>query len=334
MHPRTRTVRASAVGAAAVLVVAASALLGQPQIRWRDVFPRDDADRTGAFVFRNYRVPRTLLGAAAGAGLALGGVVFQALFRNPLATPYTLGVASAAALAAALGMFLGVQGWVLGVPAMSLFAFAGGLAAIALVYLMATLRRGRDMTRLLLAGVCISYVSAAGIMLVQYATEPGVMTRVIVWLMGSLDRRDPAAPAVVGAAVVAILAYVVCVHRGLDLLAMGEELAAGRGVNVPRLVWSCFVLIGLLVAVIVAHCGPIGFVGLMVPHMARALVGPRTLPLALCSCLLGAAFLALCDGLARSFVAVMPVGIVTNILGAAFFFYLLATRETAWTARS
>lgn len=313
-------------GVVALIIVAASSLLGRPWMTWDDVFHPSGAD-----IFWRLRVPRTLLAAAAGAGLALGGVVFQALFRNPLATPYTLGIASGASVAAATGMFLGAGGYWLGLPVLSVFAFGGALAAMSLVYLIASLRAGRDMTRLLLAGVCVSYMSAAGVMLVQYATEPAVTSRVVVWLMGSLASYDPHAHVAVAIALAPVLAYVLWSHRGLDLVAMGEELAAGRGVPVARLRWSCFVLIGMLVAVIVAYCGPIGFVGLMVPHMARTLVGPRSGPLAVCSCLLGAAFLALCDGAARTFIAVLPVGVVTNILGAAFFFYLLATRDASWT---
>ena len=119
-------------------------------------------------------------------------------------------------------------------------------------------------------------------------------------------------------------------HRSLDLLTLGDHVAASRGVSVGWTIWSCYALVGLLTAVIVANCGPIGFVGLMVPHIGRAIFGVRTLPLVLGSALLGAAFLATCDGIARCLpVTELPVGVVTNILGATFFFYLLATREVA-----
>ncbi len=314
--------------AIAIGLVVLSSLLGRPWISWDDIF---DPDPTR--VFWRLRFPRTLLAAGAGAGLALGGVVFQALFRNPLATPYTLGVASGASVAAAIGIALGAGGVRLGVPVISLFAFAGSMAAMGLVYLIAKLRKSRDMTRLLLAGVCISYMSAAGIMLVQYVANRAVTADVVIWLMGSLGRMDEAAHWAVFAALAPVLGFVIYGHRGLDLIAMGDSLAAGRGVPVTRLLWTSFVLIGVLIAVIVAHCGPIGFVGLMVPHMARVFVGPKTLPLTIFSCLFGAAFLSLCDGAARSFIFAPPVGVVTNILGAAFFFYLLATRDISPTAR-
>jgi iron complex transport system permease protein len=113
---------------------------------------------------------------------------------------------------------------------------------------------------------------------------------------------------------------------------MSDELAAARGVAVGAVVWSCFLLVGLLTAVIVANCGPIGFVGLMVPHIARTLFGLRALPLVLSSALIGAAFLATCDAIARSLsVYELPVGVVTNMLGATFFFYLLATRDVSYS---
>jgi iron complex transport system permease protein len=154
-----------------------------------------------------------------------------------------------------------------------------------------------------------------------------------MWLMGSLATVNPGATPQITVVLAAVLVFGVYAHRAMDLLAMGEDLAATRGVAVTRTVWTCFTLIGVLTAVIVANCGPIGFVGLMVPHIARVFVGVRFLPLLLGSTLIGAAFLAVCDGLARSLLGVsdIPVGIVTNILGAGFFFYLLATRNVSYT---
>ena len=322
MTARPSAMRLIIPAVVAIALVAASSLLGTPWMSWDDIFNPDETR-----VFWRLRFPRVLRAAGAGAGLALGGVVFQALFRNPLATPYTLGIASGASLAAAVGIAFGAGGLWAGLPVISLFAFVGAMVAMGLVYLIASLRKSRDMTRLLLAGVCVSYMSAAGIMLAQYAANRAVTADVVIWLMGSLGRVDEYAHWIIFAAVAPVLFHVIRAHRALDLIAMGDALAAGRGVDVTRVLWTSFVLVGVLVAVIVSHCGPIGFVGLMVPHMARALVGPKTLPLTLVSCLFGAAFLAICDGAARSFINVLPVGVVTNILGATFFFYLLATRD-------
>lgn len=306
------------VGGAAVV---ASLAFGPTPIRWTTLF-----DPARSEVFWRLRLPRTLLAAAAGAGLSLGGVVFQALFRNPLATPYTLGIASGASFAASAAILLGLEGLWLGVPTVTLVAFAGCMASLGLVFALSRLRESNDVTHLLLGGVCISYLFAAGVMLMQHLASAAVTVETLKWMMGSLAFLRPRSALEVAVVLLPVLAWVVGCHRALDLIGMGEALAAGRGVAVERVRWTCFAAIGLLVAVIVANCGPIGFVGLMVPHMARAVVGPRTLPLSVASCALGAGFLALCDGIARWRPHELPVGVVTNILGAVFFFSLLARR--------
>jgi iron complex transport system permease protein len=315
----------------AVPLIAASAFFGQTRLGFADVFGPDPSP-----IFWDLRWPRTLLAAAAGAGLAVGGVVFQALFRNPLATPYTLGIDSGASLGAAAGFLFGAAGtWTLvpglaefGLPKLSAFALAGALAAMSLVLLMSRLRGGQDLTHLLLAGVCVAYLASAGVLLIMYVAQRPLTNEILFWTMGSLAVQRPAAAGQIALVLVPALLYACYCHRRLDLLALGDHFAAARGVHVGRTVWSCFAVVGALTAVIVANCGPIGFVSLMVPHMARALLGPRALPLLLGSTLLGGAFLAVCDALARSMSAYEPpVGILTNILGAAFFFYLIATRD-------
>jgi iron complex transport system permease protein len=322
------------LAALTLLIVAASSLLGQSRPDWTEILhPGATAGQRSLNVFWTLRVPRTLVAACAGAGLALSGVVLQALFRNPLATPYTLGIASGASLAAAIGFLLDLGGYWLGVPVLSLLAFGGALFAMSFVYLMARLRAGRDMTRLLLAGVCLAYMCSAGVLLVTFLADQAVTNSIVMWMIGSLAAARPAAAGEIGLVLVPALALALVAHRALDLLSMSDELAASRGVAVGLIVWGCFLTVGLLTAVIVANCGPIGFVGLMVPHIARALVGLRTLPLVLGSALIGAAFLALCDGVARAVsVYEPPVGIITNMLGAAFFFYLLATRDVSYSA--
>jgi iron complex transport system permease protein len=322
---RSTAVRFAVLTPLVVLIVATTTCLGPRWIPWQDLFGADQP----AYIFWHLRVPRSLLAACAGAGLAVGGVVFQTLFRNPLAEPYTLGVASGASLAAAVGFLGGWHGWAPGrIPALSLLAFGGAVVAMSLVYLMSRLRPGRDMSRLLLAGVCVAYMCSAGILLVFFLADRAITNDIVIWMMGSLGTLRPRAAAEIALVLVPVLAFVAYSHRALDLLALGDDLAASRGVNVGRTIWGCYALVGLLTAVIVANCGPIGFVGLMVPHIGRALFGVRTLPLLLGSVLLGAAFLAVCDGIARALpVTELPVGVVTNILGATFFFYLLATRE-------
>ncbi len=327
MHGAAMVRRLTVLALTAAVVILGSSLAGWERLGWRDLAG------AGFSRYWDLRLPRSLLAAVAGAGLAVGGVIFQGLFRNPLAEPYTLGLASGASLGAALG-FLLWQGGRTG-PGPRVLALVGALAALGLVWGISRLRRGRDVARLLLGGVCVAYLSGAGILLVFYVGERAITNEVVFWTMGSLGVLRPAARYEVLAALVPVLAYAVYAHRALDLLMFGEELAAARGVAVGRTIWTCYVLVGLLTAVIVANCGPIGFVGLMVPHMTRALVGVRTLPLVLGAVIVGAAFLAACDAAARSLpVTELPVGIVTNILGAGFFLYLLATRELAGDSRA
>ena len=329
MPPRSIALRLLIVLPAVLLVIAATTLLGPRWIDWRAIL---SADQPG-YIFWRLRVPRTALAACAGAGLAVGGVIFQALFRNPLAEPYTLGVASGASLAAAIGFLAGCRGEAPGgIPLLSLLAFGGAVGAMGLVYLMSRLRRGRDMTRLLLAGVCVAYISSAGVLLVTYLAGQAVTNEIVRWMMGSLVTVRPRAGLEIGLVLLPVLGLAAWQHRALDLLTLGDDLAASRGVNVGFTIWSCYGLVGLLTAAIVGECGPIGFVGLMVPHIGRALFGVRTLPLLVGSVLLGAAFLALCDGVARLQPAELPVGVVTNILGAGFFLYMLATRDIAHAA--
>ncbi len=280
-----------------------------------------------AEIYWQVRLPRTMLAAATGAGLALGGVMFQTLFRNPLAEPYTLGVASGASLGVAVTLLLGLPGLLHGVPLRLTAALGGAAAALLLVYLMSRLRGGHDLTRLLLAGVCVSYFSSAGILLVTYLAGRAVNNDIVIWLMGSLSPIGWAAPRQIAAAFALVLVFALLRRRDLDLLAIGDEWAAARGVPVQAMIWGGFAATGALTAVIVAHCGPIGFVGLMAPHFARLVSGARALPLLITASALGAAFLATCDALARSISAYeLPVGVMTNTLGAAFFFYLLTRR--------
>jgi len=306
-----------------LLVVATSAFLGPRWIGWDEL----RADEAAAHVFWHLRIPRVLLAAAAGAGLAIGGVIFQALFRNPLAEPYTLGVASGASLGAAIGFLTGWPAVMpLGLPPLTALAFCGALAAMSLVYFMSRLRPGAEMTHLLLAGICVAYMCSAGILLITFLADRAVTNDIVVWMMGSLGVLRPRAALEITLVLLPVLAWTLSRHRALDLLMFGERLAASRGVALGTTIWSCYALASVLTAIIVANCGPIGFVGLMVPHISRLLFGVRTLPLLIGSALTGAAFLALCDGIARSLpVTELPVGVVTSIIGAAFFLYMLAT---------
>jgi iron complex transport system permease protein len=286
-----------------------------------------------AFKFWKVRVPQVLAAFLAGAGLALAGMAFQAMFRNPLATPFTLGVASGASLGASVYVSSGVVFSVVGVSGVSICAFIGAIFAIAVVYGLTRLRRGSSTTTMLLAGVAVSLFCSSLIMLLQYMSRASHSLRILHWLMGGLNVfgygqiLDILPFVAVGAAVIVLLS------GELNLLTTGEDIAASRGVAVGRVKLTLFFVTSFTVGGVVAICGPIGFVGMMVPHICRMLIGPDHRTLAPATLLFGGTFLVFCDRLARTLIspADMPVGIVTALLGGPFFLWLLIRRGTSWS---
>lgn len=276
-------------------------------------------------IFLRYRLPRVCLAFLVGSGLGVGGLAFQSMFRNPLATPFTLGVSGGAALGAALYIVFGFSFVVAGVTGSSLFAFLGALGTVLLVYGLARLKRGFSVLTMLLAGVAVSWFCSGLILFLQYLSDFHQTFRLIRWLMGELEGRrfenvlNVLPFAVVGAA--AVLAF----GRELNLLTTGEDLAAARGVAVRRTQLFLFFAVSLMVGGITAVCGPIGFVGLMSPHVCRLLVGPNHRRLTPATLLFGGTFLVLCDALARTVIAPVeiPVGVLTALLGGPFFLWLL-----------
>lgn len=284
-------------------------------------------DVTARVILFELRLPRVLLALAVGGALAVAGLTFQTLFRNSLAEPYTLGVASGAALGAVLALLLGGGASFLGFSLTAAASFTGALAVT--FVLLGLARRGLETTALLLAGVALALSCSAVILFVQYVADPSRSFRMVRWMMGGL--------AVVGyREVLWAVPWVVAGTCGLwllrgelDQMLTGEELAASRGVDVDRLRLVALAAASLMVGALVAVTGPIGFVGLIVPHLARRLVGQNHLVL-LPACLLGGGvFLALADLVARRVMAPaeLPVGILTALLGGPFFLWLLVTHR-------
>ncbi len=318
------SVRLALLGGLAVLAVAAMPLIGRQALPLSVVTGYGGGD-PAVVIFWQIRVPRALAAFFGGAGLALGGAVFQAVFRNPLATPYTLGVASGASLGVALASRLGLTVTLVGLATTSVAAFAGALLAIGVVWVLTRLRPGLSSTTLLLAGVAMNFFFSSVILFVQYTASLGDSYRIVRWLMGGLGGVDTGTVLHM-APVVVLGALVVLWHaRELDLLATGSEIAASRGVAVARTRTRLFVATSVMVGGVVAACGPVGFVGMMAPHISRLLVGPNHRVLLPASALFGGAFLALCDTAARLviFPAELPVGVITAFLGAPFFMWLL-----------
>ena len=280
-------------------------------------------------IFWDIRLPRAFLAWVAGAGLAAAGMVFQAMFRNPLATPFTLGVSSGASLGAAIGLRLGLGTVIPGVTGVTVWAMSGALLAIGIVYGLTRVTRDCSTGAMLLAGVAVNFFFSSLILLIQYTADFHDTFRILRWLMGGLQMVGFDAPMRVAPFVAAGVCITAACAGELNLLTTGEEMAVSRGVSVGRVKTTLFLSVSLMVGTVVSVCGPIGFVGLMCPHICRLLVGPdhrRLLPATL---LFGAAFLVGCDTVARTVFAPaeLPVGIFTAFLGGPFFLWLLMKQQ-------
>lgn len=277
----------------------------------------------------NLRIPRVLTAYLAGAALALSGMAFQSIFRNPLATPFTLGVSSGAALGAALYIRLGLALSLFGISGLGIAAFTGALLSISLVYGLTRLKGGFSTATLLLAGVAVSFFFSSLILFIQYISEFTQSFKIIRWMMGAMEigGYSPvlqlAGFTLIGCVILALLT------NELNLLMTGDDLAISRGVNAPRVKRLLFIAVSLMVGAVVAYCGPIGFVGMMAPHICRLLLGPNHRVLLPASILFGGLFLVLCDTFARSIIppAEIPTGVITALLGGPFFIALLLNKK-------
>src|SRR3984893_8341508 len=287
------------------------------------------SDPIARTVFFRLRLPRVVMAALVGSTLALVGAALQALFRNPLADPYTLGVSGGGALGASTAIALGWSARVGGIPLAFLASFAGAMLAISVVRTIA--RTGAVVLpgALLLSGVAVNLVAAAGVLTIQYLTDPASALRILRWLIGSLDvvGLTPIGRmlVVLAPAWLALLAF----SRQLNLLAIDEDTASTLGVNIRRCELIVHALCALIVGVTVSTGGAIGFVGLIVPHAVRLMFGEDLRIVLPGSLLLGASFLILADTLARTALpsSELPVGAITGRLGGPVFLWLLRRRQ-------
>jgi iron complex transport system permease protein len=277
-----------------------------------------------------YRLPRVLLAAVAGAGLACVGAAFQSVLRNPLAEPYVLGVSGGAALGATLAIALGLEGLgLLGAAAVPAVAFAGGVAATAVVWTLVRAGRGGGAS-ILLAGVVVNAIAGACITLVEAIVEPGRVQSLLFWLMGYLEVHSWWQLAFVAAYVAAGLAVLFADAARMNVLALGDEPAESLGVDVRALERRTFFACAAVVGAIVSVTGLIGFVGLVVPQALRRVLGPDLRLVLPASALAGAATLVACDLLVRVLEphvhTALPVGALTALAGGPVFLALLRSR--------
>lgn len=312
---------------AGLTVMTAAVLLTAPFMGMERITPAalTGGEGMAAEIFWRLRVPRVIIGFIAGASLALSGMAFQAVFRNALATPFTLGVSSGAAFGAALYMKAGLVFGLAWLPGQSISAFIWAAVSIALVYGLTRVRRGFSTATMLIAGVAINFFFSSLILFMQYMSDFTQSFRIVRWLMGGVEtigysRIWTLVPFMALGAIIVFTSL-----RELDLLSLGDDIAAGRGVEVKRTRRRIFIAASLLVGGVVSVCGPIAFVGMMAPHICRLIVGEGHTRLAPASFLFGGTFLVLCDTLARTVIAPaeIPVGVITALLGGPFFLWLL-----------
>ncbi len=305
--------------------VAVGVCVGSQHIDLSSLFT-DSLSRT---LFLRLRLPRVLMGLVIGASLAVSGGALQALFRNPLADPYTLGVSGGGALGASIAIALGWGARIAGIPLLFAASFAGAMVAVSLVRTIASTGAVVLPGALLLSGIAVNLFAAAGVLTIQYLTDPTSALRILRWLIGSLDvvGLEPVGRMllVLIPAWVALLAL----SRRLNLIAIDEDTATTLGVNVRRTETIVHTLCALIIGVTVSAGGEIGFVGLIVPHAVRAMFGEDLRIVLPGSLLLGAAFLVLADALARTVLPSneLPVGAVTGLLGGPAFLWLLRRRQ-------
>jgi len=296
------------------------------------IFGRNDGAsiHSGDYIILlDLRLPRVLLSACIGAGLGICGAVIQGLFRNPLAEPSLIGISAGAALFAALFMVffsshIRYQFWLL-----PLAAFAGGLLMTWLVYLLGQRLGDMASAGLLLAGIAVNALVAAVIALVSYLADAEQLQQLLFWTLGSMEAADWTNTVITAAVTVGAIVGLLRLAVPLNCLLLGEEEAGFLGMNVRSIRRQAILLVALVVGVGVAFAGIIGFVGLVVPHLIRLIVGPDHRLLLPASALLGALLLVLADLLARVVIAPaeLPIGILTALLGGPFFIWLLLRQQ-------
>jgi iron complex transport system permease protein len=315
-------------GFGAVLVCLAAPLTGSTAIDLHHVFSRSIpfADNLDAQIFFVARLPRVLAGAMVGSALAASGVVFQALLRNPLATPFTLGVSAGAALGAMLALTLNLPSGIAGFSAVPIASFAGSLGAVGIVYALARAKhKGISTNVLLLAGVTLNSFFSALILFVQFLADYTQTFRTVRWLMGDLDVSSygPLLAALPPLAL-SFGAFAVLPKR-MNLLSIGDDSAASRGVDVHRTQRLAFLSASLATGAAVSLGGPVGFIGIVIPHLVRLIVGADHRLVLPASAFGGAAFLVMCDTISRTVLSPLevPVGVITAVIGGPFFLWLL-----------
>jgi len=320
-----------------VIIMFVCSLIGTESISLKAVFSAVEKRTTvnpDYEIFVRVRLPRIILAAIVGAALASSGLVFQALLRNPLADPYILGISSGAGLGAIIAVLSGFNWTLWGRSPIAVFAFAGALGTIWLVWFISRLTGKFHTTGLLLAGVVVNAFFSAVIMFLTSVAKSQQVYATIFWLMGNMTEEDFFVLWIGAGCVLAGILALFNISPQLNVLSFGEEDARNIGINPARTRTIAFAIAAFITAIAVSLSGLIGFVGLIVPHGVRLVFGPDHRQLFPLSAIVGAIFLVVADTVARTVVAPaqMPVGVVTAIVGGPFFLVLLVkySKRVSW----
>ncbi|MDJ0889434.1 MAG: iron ABC transporter permease [Desulfobacterales bacterium] len=288
---------------------------------WAALFPRNETDLVLHNIIWRIRFPRVLLAALDGAALSLGGLVFQALLRNPLAEPFILGVSGGAAIGAIIGILAGLTR----VPGVCLTAFVGSLGTLALILVMSTGKSTLRKDALLLSGVMVNAFCSAIIMFLVSITQDARLHNIMFWLMGDLTAAELPQIVILGAALVPCFIVVFLLSHTMNLLMMGQDMAQTMGVDIKVATFTLLIVTSFMVSATVSFSGLVGFVGLVIPHLLRLILGPDHRFLVPACLFGGGAYLVCCDILARTLSqhGEMPVGVITAMIGAPLFIILL-----------
>ena len=288
---------------------------------WTTLFQESSGDSMQTAIIWRIRLPRVLLAAQVGAALSLGGLVFQALLKNPLAEPYILGISGGAAIGAIIGIILGLSR----IPGVSITAFAGSLATLVLIVFIASGRAVLVKDALLLSGVMVNAFCSAVIMFLLSITQDSRLHNIIFWLMGDLSASQIRHVALLAAILVPCFLVIFIHSNRMNILLLGSDMAASMGVQVRLVTLVLLVTTSLMVSVTVSQCGLIGFVGLVIPHLLRLVFGPDHRVLVPACMIGGATYMVVCDLLSRVLPpqGEMPGGVITAMIGAPLFIILL-----------
>lgn len=308
-----------------ILTAVLAPLIGTSKSSFLELF----SSETGQQIFFDLRLPRVVFAFLVGFSLAMIGVAFQALLQNGLASPYTLGVASGGALGAVIAIKSGLVFTVFGFTNTTFFSVGGSVLTILIIYLIAKSRAGLSPITLILTGVTISLLFSSLILFVHYLADFTETYRMIRWLMGGLQVTGWYYSLVLFPFVFLTFFYLFRKAVALNIISSGDEMALSKGVDVLRLQRGVFLISSVLVGIIVAFAGPIGFIGLIIPHLIRLIVGADHRKLLITAPIFGGTFLIWCDTFSRTIIspAELPVGIITAMLGGPFFIWLLIRQK-------